>query len=116
MRYLTSYCVNEFLPKKKKNWLKNLPLHIIFLQISSMIFLKGSVRFLFSMAYLASVFFNYCLIQNEVISLALIHLHWFFKKPPYVTKDSWHMQYSDFCDSDLPSESDYTSHLPKNID
>ena len=26
------------------------------------------------------------------------------------------MQYSDFCDSDLLSEGDYTSHLPKNID
>lgn len=53
--------------------------------------------------------------QDEVISLALIHPRWFFDGPPYVTKDGWRMRYSDFRDTDLPSEGDYTSHLPNNI-
>ena len=57
-----------------------------------------------------------CLVQDEVISPALIHPCWFFDGPPYVTKDGWHMQYLDFCNSNLPSEGDYTSYLPKNID
>lgn len=35
---------------------------------------------------------------------------------PTLQKNGWCMQYSDFCDSDLPFEGDYTSHLLKNID
>ena len=44
-------------------------------------------------------FLFYCLIEDEVISPLLIHPRWFFDESPYITKNSWHMQYSDFCDN-----------------
>lgn len=48
--------------------------------------------------------------------LSLIHLRWFFDGPPYIARDSWHMQYSDFCDNDEPLENDATRTLVKKGD
>lgn len=59
-------------------------------------------------------FLYYCLVQDKVISPVLIYPRWFFDRPLYITKDSWRMRYSDFCDSDLPFEGNYTSHFTKN--
>ena len=61
-------------------------------------------------------FLFYCLVEDEVISLSLIHPRWFFDGPPYITRDSWRMQYSDFCDNDEPLENDLTRTLVKKGD
>ena len=51
-----------------------------------------------------------------MISSTLIHPCWFFDGPPYVTRDGWRMQYSDFRDTNFPSPGNSTMLLPKPID
>lgn len=49
-------------------------------------------------------------------SPSLIHPYWFFDGLPYITKDSWRMQYSDFCDNDKSLEKNSTRTLVKKGD
>ncbi len=43
-----------------------------------------------------------CLVEDEIISLSLIHPCWFFYGRLYTTKDGWRIRYSDFHDSNKP--------------
>lgn len=60
-------------------------------------------------------FLFHCLVEDEVILPSLIHPRWFFDGPPYITKDSWHMRYSDFRDSNESLESDFTRTSQKRV-
>ncbi len=61
-------------------------------------------------------FLFHCLVENEVKSLSLIHTRWFSDGPPYITMDSWRMQYSDFFDNDERLENDSTRTIAKKDD
>lgn len=52
----------------------------------------------------------------EVISPSLIHPRLFFDGPPYIGRDGWRMQYSDFRDDDGPSGDSCTRDLVKTGD
>ena len=61
-------------------------------------------------------FLFHCFVEDEVISSSPIHPRWFFDRPPYITKDNWRMQYSDFHENDEPLENDFTRTLVKKSD
>lgn len=58
-------------------------------------------------------FLFHCLVEDNVISLSLIHPCWFFDEPLYITRDSWRMQYLDIRDNDEPLENNSTRTLIK---